>query len=457
MAVDSLAHSITLTSLSVKILVLANLYPPHHAGTFDFRCQTTTEALRLRGHTIHVLTSRHGMSNEQRGGEIERRLFLNGVYDHPRVARLGELRPLETDNNRILRETLEAFQPDVIHVHSLGGLSKSLVFALRHSHRPTVYDVADYWMAKDVGEDPWLKWWNRPRGPLHHTLWRAVLEAWGRRNKLDALAPTRMMKGYERVPQVYGDTETPGAVEPNSIAAFRFDRLYFCSRALKEATLQAGFRVDHAEVIYPGIPTQNFVGEIKPAKAPTEKLLVVARLDAHSGAMTAVRALRMLLANQIRATLSIYGKGDSAFIAELRSYIAQHQLPVEFLNVSNVHKELPAIYRRHDALLYTAEWNEPFSTTPLEAMASGVPVIGTTIGGAQELLRHGENALTYPSGDAVMLATRVQELQMQPALRCQMAETAQQEVLSKYNETVVADQVENYLQSSLESWVHEAT
>ena len=437
--------------------MLTNLYPPHHAGTFDFRCQTMTEALRLRGHTMHVLTSRHGLSNEQRGGEIERRLFLNGVFDHPRVTKLGELRSMEMANNQFLRETLEVFQPDVIHVHSLGGLSKSLVFALRHSHRPTAYDVTDTWMAKEVREDPWLQWWNRPGGPPHHRLWRALLEAVGQRNTLDGLAPTRMMKGYERVPQVYGGAEALDAVPPNSIAAFRFDRLFFCSRALKEATLQAGFRVDHAEVIYPGIPTQSFVGEVKPANAPVEKLLLVARLDAQSGAMTAVRALRTLRDNQIRTTLSIYGKGESSYIAELRSYIAMHQLPVEFLNVSNLHKDLPAIYRRHDALLHTAEWNEPFATAPLEAMAGGVPVIGTSIGGAQELFRHGENALMYPPGDMAALAARIQELQMQPALRCQMAEAAQQEVLSKYNETVVADRVENHLQSSLENWVHEAT
>ena len=33
---------------------------------------TMTEALRLRGHTVHVLTSKHGLTNEQRGGAIER-------------------------------------------------------------------------------------------------------------------------------------------------------------------------------------------------------------------------------------------------------------------------------------------------------------------------------------------------------------------------------------------------
>jgi hypothetical protein len=41
----------------MKILVLTNLYPPHHAGTFDNHCQTVTESLRLRGHSIGIRSS----------------------------------------------------------------------------------------------------------------------------------------------------------------------------------------------------------------------------------------------------------------------------------------------------------------------------------------------------------------------------------------------------------------
>jgi glycosyltransferase involved in cell wall biosynthesis len=66
----------------------------------------------------------------------------------------------------------------------------------------------------------------------------------------------------------------------------------------------------------------------------------------------------------------------------------------------------------------------------------------------EELLRHGENALTYPAGDAEQLAARMQELLISPALRCQMAEAAQDEVLAKFNDTTVIDQIENFLTNS---------
>src|SRR3989442_13465504 len=122
-----------------------------------------------------------------------------------------------------------------------------------------------------------------------------------------------MIKGYDGIPEIYGDAAQLARVAPNSVPAFRFDRLYFCSLALKEATEQAGFRVSHAEVIYPGIPAQQFVGEMNPASAPVTKLLIVGRLDAKSGALTAVKALALARESGTKATLSIYGRGDSDY------------------------------------------------------------------------------------------------------------------------------------------------
>ena len=78
-------------------------------------------------------------------------------------------------------------------------------------------------------------------------------------------------------------------------------------------------------------------------------------------------------------------------------------LPVEFLTVSNQQKDLAQVYRQHDGFIYCAEWDEPFALTPLEAMASGIPVIAARSGGVRELLRAGENGWVYKPGDALEL------------------------------------------------------
>jgi glycosyltransferase involved in cell wall biosynthesis len=316
------------------------------------------------------------------------------------------------------------------------------VFTLYNSKVPAVYDVFDHWLSADVREDPWLRFWNSPSLSILAQSSRKALEVSGERGRLDNCAPTRMRPGYERLPALYAK-----APEPNTVGGFRLDRIYFCSRALKQLTEQMGFCVNHAEVIYPYI-TSAYIGDVKPPSAPMNRFLIVGKLDEHSGVTTALKALKLVAKAGLKVKLDIYGRGDSGYVAELRSFVVSNQLPVEFLNVSNANSDLAAVYKQHDVLLHTPEWSEPFPFTPLEAMGCGLPVIGAVSGGAEELLHHGENALTYPPGDAGQLAARIQELLVSPALRCQMAEAAQADVMGKFNDATVMDQVENFLATS---------
>src|SRR6185503_1914183 len=105
-------------------------------------------------------------------------------------------------------------------------------------------------------------------------------------------------------------------------------------------TENAGFCVTHADVIYPGIQTQDFVSEIKPQSAPVTKFLIVAPLNDESGVMTALQAVKKLRDSKIKIHLSIYGKGETKHVADLRSFVVAQQLPVEFLTVSNSQKDL---------------------------------------------------------------------------------------------------------------------
>ena len=168
----------------MKVLLVTNLYPPHLADTDDFRCQDVANALRECGHTVCVLTSTCGLSFEQRDVLVERRLRLNGVFQAATVSRLGDLRALEEHNNTALREAIASFTPDVVHVWSLRGLSKSLLLTLCRANIPTAFDVADTWMADELPSDPWLSWWHRERVSALHKVQRTSLEISGQRAKI---------------------------------------------------------------------------------------------------------------------------------------------------------------------------------------------------------------------------------------------------------------------------------
>ncbi|HVK58419.1 MAG TPA: glycosyltransferase family 4 protein, partial [Candidatus Kapabacteria bacterium] len=128
----------------------------------------------------------------------------------------------------------------------------------------------------------------------------------------------------------------------------------------------------------------------------------------------------------------------------------EHGLPVTFGSAGM--DEMPAIYRGHDALLFTSEWAEPFALTPLEAMSCGLPVIGTTTGGSREIFRQQDNSLTYTAGNAEELGERILELASSPALRARIAATGREEVRSTYSLPVIVDQIENYLNETVSTW-----
>ncbi len=67
--------------------------------------------------------------------------------------------------------------------------------------------------------------------------------------------------------------------------------------------------------------------------------------------------------------------------------------------VSPPQAELPALYREHDAFLFTSRY-ESFPLPPIEAMASGVPVITTRCGGVTTYARPGWNCAMAAPGDA---------------------------------------------------------
>ena len=41
----------------MKILIVSNLYPPHHQGGYELRCAQVTAYLQRQGHDVRVVTS----------------------------------------------------------------------------------------------------------------------------------------------------------------------------------------------------------------------------------------------------------------------------------------------------------------------------------------------------------------------------------------------------------------
>ena len=76
---------------------------------------------------------------------------------------------------------------------------------------------------------------------------------------------------------------------------------------------------------------------------------------------------------------------------------------------------------------------EGFGIALIEAMAAGLPVIGTDVGGVPEIITHQQTGLLVPPGDAQALATAIERFLLDGALAQAMAKAGQRDVCSRFS------------------------
>jgi L-malate glycosyltransferase len=100
--------------------------------------------------------------------------------------------------------------------------------------------------------------------------------------------------------------------------------------------------------------------------------------------------------------------------------------------------DLPAVLRRSDLFLLPSE-TESFGLAALEAMACGVPVVASDVGGIPEVVVDGESGLLAPVGDTPAMARHVVRLLGDPAEHARFAAAARRRVESTFRlEPIVA-------------------
>lgn len=101
------------------------------------------------------------------------------------------------------------------------------------------------------------------------------------------------------------------------------------------------------------------------------------------------------------------------------------------------------LYALADLFLLMSE-KESFGLVLLEAMACGVPCIGTDIGGIPEVIRHGENGFIVPSGAVEKAALLVVELLNNPEMYATFRQQALETVEKTFNNEQIITQYENF-------------
>ena len=92
---------------------------------------------------------------------------------------------------------------------------------------------------------------------------------------------------------------------------------------------------------------------------------------------------------------------------------------------------------------------ESFGLAALEAMACGVPVIGTDAGGLPEVVKHTETGFLLPVGDVEGMAARTLEILRDEECRLEMGQAGRRRAAALFSADRVVTQYEDFYERVL--------
>jgi sugar transferase (PEP-CTERM/EpsH1 system associated) len=333
----------------------------------------------------------------------------------------------------------------VLHRFDTGGLENGVVNLINHmprsAYRHMVVALTEVTDFRHRLDDPTVECiaLHKPPGQgarLYPRLWQLL------RAYRPAIVHTRNLAALEmqpvawaaRVPaRIHGEHGRDMAdLDGSSPRYQRLRRLYspFVQRYVALSQDLQRYLVDRVglapqriEQIYNGVDAQRFSPAAEgpvpipgaPFAAPAHWLVgTVGRMQTVKHQTLLARAFLLALQQQpaLRQRLRLVLVGDGPLRAQAQSVLAEGGV-ADLAWLPGERADVPAVMRGLNAFVLPS-LAEGVSNTILEAMACGLPVIATDVGGNAELVQHGQAGLVIPPDDVPAMAQALCRLAIQP-------------------------------------------
>lgn len=145
----------------------------------------------------------------------------------------------------------------------------------------------------------------------------------------------------------------------------------------------------------------------------------VAVMRASKGHKALIDAMVPLLVNHPRLHLVFVGGGSPVF-EQTQAYIAELSLSSR-VHLMGMRRDVPNLLAGFDIFALATE-QEASGTVYVEAEASGLPVVGTNVGGVSEMMRDGQTGILVAPKDGQALTEALRRLIDDAALRQRMGQ-----------------------------------
>ena len=220
------------------------------------------------------------------------------------------------------------------------------------------------------------------------------------------------------------------------------------SKELKKHWVGKGLESDRIKVIY------NILDDNRDVEGPSNsissivdysgyKIIYVGRLIECKGITFLLKSLSQLIDVKFKAKLFLVGDGD--FEQEIRHCASSLNIEdcVSFLG----YQSNPMAFMEKADLLVLPSKEDGFGRVLLEAMSVGTPVIGTRIGGIQEVVEHEVNGLLVTYGDVSALKEAMKRMLEDESLRKKTVGAGFQILKDRFNKETYKTKLEEIYDS----------
>lgn len=222
--------------------------------------------------------------------------------------------------------------------------------------------------------------------------------------------------------------------------------IVFCSRFLRdEATRLFTAQTDARYVLYNGADARRFYQSDRRDNA-IPHIAFVGRIVPEKGAHILAEAMGILEKEGVKAFCSIVGSAGSgtsaetAYMKRLRTRLPNNCKMTGYL----CGEQVAAHLRQSDIFCCPSVWQEPFGMTNLEAMACGLPIVASNVGGIPEVFQYGGGVLV-PPGDAHALADALRKVILDREYRSRLGDQAAGAFNSHFTWPKIREQYESIL------------
>lgn len=172
-------------------------------------------------------------------------------------------------------------------------------------------------------------------------------------------------------------------------------------------------------------PVLAVIGQLTPWKAQDDAVRIVAHLRHKQP------DARLLVVGSAKFTGRATRYDNQAYVRRLHALIESEGAHGQVLLLGE-REDVPAVLRAVDLLLVPS-WEEPFGRTVVEAMAMGVPVVATSVGGPAEIVRAGVDGLLLEPRRPRQWAETIEALLDDPDRLAQMGRSGRDRALESFS------------------------